>query len=191
MAGARVIILLGVLLALRGPAWVHAQRGCEKKIATEAEITIAGEDEAGERLIVEGIVTDNGGQPVAEATVYVYHTDADGRYALPGNDPSVSRLCGLILTGTDGRYRFDTIYPASYPGGSVPRHIHYVVSGPGVETEQFLLEFSDDPLISESRVERDRRRHAGLDPSYYGIRPITRDAANVLNCKRNLRVTGR
>lgn len=187
----RALILVLILVALRAPAPACAQRGCEKKTATVAEITIAGDDEAGERLVVEGIVMDDEGQPVAGATVYVYHTDVDGYYALPGNDPSVSRLCGLMLTGEDGRYRFRTIYPASYPGGAVPRHIHYVVSGPGIETAQFLLEFTDDPLITESRIQRDRRRHEGLEPTYHGIRPLTRDAANVLICTRNLLVSGR
>ena len=43
-------------------------------------ITIAKKDEPGERMMVEGVVTD-GTNPIQGASVYVYHTDAEGKYA--------------------------------------------------------------------------------------------------------------
>jgi len=169
-----------------------AQRHCEQKEASTWEITIAGENEAGERLVVEGIVTDDEGQPVSGATVYVYQTDARGLYAPPGEDPSVARLCGRMRTGDDGRYRYRTIRPASYPGGRIAQHIHYVVSVPGGDDHTFLLEFADDALITANDIERDRERTPDLEKSYRGIQPLVREGEEgVLKCTRNLRVTTR
>ena len=56
---------------------------------------------------------------------------------------------------------------------------------------QFQLEFTDDPLITESAIERDRCRHEGLEPAYASIRPLDRDPSGVLKCTRNLRVNRR
>jgi protocatechuate 3,4-dioxygenase beta subunit len=162
----------------------HAQRSCEQKVATSWEITIAGPDEPGDRLVVEGIVTGSNGKPVEGAIVYVYHTDASGYYA---PDHTSARLCGLMRTGADGRYRFRTIKPASYPDSHIPAHVHYVVSGAHVSEQQFLLEFEGDSHLSKAAIDRDRAEHEGFDATYHGIRPLEK-RDGVWYCRRDFRV---
>ncbi len=166
-----------------------AQRSCAQKEATSWEITIAESDEPGERLIVEGIVTGSDGKPVEGAIVYVYHTDARGYYSKDNSD-GTARLCGLMRTGADGRYRFRTIKPASYPNSDIPAHVHYVVSGANFSEQSFLLEFEGDPHLSRAAIERDREELEGDDVAYRGIRPLEkRDGA--WYCRRDLRVATR
>jgi protocatechuate 3,4-dioxygenase beta subunit len=162
----------------------EAQRSCAQKEATSWEITIAGPDEPGDRLVVEGIVTGSDGKPVKGAIVYAYHTDAGGHYS---QDHDTARLCGLMRTGADGRYRFRSIRPASYPNSDIPAHVHYVVSGSNFPEQSFLLEFEGDNHLSNSAIERDRAEHEGLDATYRGIRPIEK-RDGVWHCRRDFRV---
>jgi len=176
-------------MLLLGGARADAQRSCAQKEARSWEVTIAGPDERGDRLVVEGIVTGSDGKPVEGAIVYVYHTDASGYYAREraGN---TARLCGLMRTGADGRYRFRTIKPASYPNSDIPAHVHYVVSGASFPEQSFLLEFEGDPHLSSSAIARDRAAHEGFNATYRGIRPIEkRDGA--WRCQRDLSVATR
>ena len=161
-----------------------AQRSCAQKEATSWEVTIAGPDEPGDRLVVEGIVTGSDGKPVEGAIVYVYHTDAGGHYS---PDRNTARLCGLMRTGKDGRYRYRTIKPASYPNSTIPAHVHYVVSGASFPEQSFLLEFEGDPHLSKAAIERDRAEHEGLDAAYRGIQPLEK-RDGVWQCRRDIRV---
>src|SRR5690349_1996229 len=73
-------------------------------------ITIAKKDEPGERMMVEGVVTD-GTNPIQGASVYVYQTDATGKYAedekTPGAGADHPRLRGYMRTDMHGQYAFD------------------------------------------------------------------------------------
>jgi protocatechuate 3,4-dioxygenase beta subunit len=167
-----------------------AQRTCASSRAETWEITIAGAKEKGERLTVEGVVTDAKGKPVAGAVVYAYQTDADGYYTRERNSNDV-RLCGLMKTDAEGRYRFHSIKPGSYPGSTIAAHIHYVVSGERVVEESFLLEFEGDPFMTQQSLERDRSEHQDLAESYRGIRPLERRDGGSLYCRRDFRVNTR
>jgi protocatechuate 3,4-dioxygenase beta subunit len=136
---------------------------------------------------VEGIVTGADGRPVEGAVVYVYHTDARGYY---GPDGDTARLCGLMRTGADGRYRFHTIKPASYPGSDIPAHVHYVVSGANLPEQQYLLEFEGDRFLDDRAVDRDRAEHDGLGATYRGIRPLEKRDGS-WQCRRDLHVVTR
>ena len=77
--------------------------------------------EPGEPLIVEGrVLAGEGGKPVADAPVYLYHTDKQGYYSAGGKDernPGArnSRLRGNLKTDAEGRYQYRTIKPGQYP----------------------------------------------------------------------------
>ncbi len=66
------------------------------------------------------------------------------------------------MTADDGRYRFRTIRPVSYPGRAP--HIHFAVSGPGVEslvTQMYVdgePENERDMLLSRVRDPAARQR---------------------------------
>lgn len=78
------------------------------------EARIAPEDEPGEPLVMEGKVTGL----VEEIIVCADHTDAIG--VDPSGATRHGRLRGWARTDVAGRYRFDTIRPAVYPGLSIP-----------------------------------------------------------------------
>src|SRR5439155_18905537 len=94
----------------------------------------------GERIVVTGRVLDDGGRPIRKALVEVWQANAAGRYRHVVDrhpaplDPNFSGA-GRCLTDDEGRYRFVTIKPGSYPWGNHenawrPQHIHFSVFGP-------------------------------------------------------------
>ena len=109
------------------------------------------------------------GKPRANVVVYAYQTDAAGIYPPPEKSLSRwadrhGRLRGWAVSDANGKYTFDTIRPASYPGQSVPQHIHLHVIERGCATyyiDEVL--FTDDPMLTEEeRGERPERGGSGL-----------------------------
>ncbi|HEY1259951.1 MAG TPA: protocatechuate 3,4-dioxygenase subunit alpha [Stellaceae bacterium] len=87
---------------------------------TWADLAPAGAK--GERIVVEGRVTDGDGMPVADACLELWQANAAGRYAHPDDtqedkplDPNF-RGFGRVSTDAEGRYRFATIRPGPVPG---------------------------------------------------------------------------
>lgn len=91
------------------------------------------------------------------------------------------RLRGWIRTGADGRYRFDTIRPAPYPGRDIPAHSHMVVKEPG-KSEYYIdeCEFDDDPLLDRAR--RQSREQRGGS----GIVRVARSSGGTPHIERNI-----
>ncbi|MDE2361513.1 MAG: hydroxyquinol 1,2-dioxygenase [Hyphomicrobiales bacterium] len=101
----------------------------------------------GEALFVEGVVSSEGGAPLADAVVDVWQSDDQGRYDLQFDDPSVFFLRGRLRTDDKGRFSFWSIMPQSYPiptDGPVgallasagrhayrPAHVHFRIAAPG------------------------------------------------------------
>ncbi len=71
----------------------------------------------GTRLRVGGLALDRTCRPVSNVLVDLWHADAQGRY-----DNAGYRLRGHQFTDAQGRWQFDTILPALYPGRT--RHLH-------------------------------------------------------------------
>jgi protocatechuate 3,4-dioxygenase beta subunit len=122
----------------------------------------------GTLLHVIGRVLDNRGRPVAVAKVEIWQTNAFGRYHHRYDrrdvplDPHFQGY-GHDLTDTEGSYRFRTIQPAAYPASQSwtrPPHIHFAVSGPGLETLVTQMYFAGNPLNA-----RDRLLHSIADPA--------------------------
>lgn len=115
--------------------------GCEglaerdpAKLGPSAEV--AGPTEAGERMIVTGVVRSaDTGEPMPRVIIYAYQTDAMGLYSRGTPESEWSRRHGLlrgwVKTGVDGRYAFHTIKPAPYPDQTMPAHIHLTIGEPG------------------------------------------------------------
>ena len=150
---------------------------------------VAAKDEPGERLVVTGTVFQPDGEtPAANVLLYVYHTDATGVYPREGRDRSDANwrsgtLRGWMLTGKDGRYRFDTIRPASYPDTTTPAHIHITVTAPGYD--EYWIEsykFADDPYLEEGPHD-----DFPLGGFPYLLEP-TKDEHDVLQASRNIRL---
>ena len=78
----------------------------------------------GERITVAGFVFDNRCRPLAGSLVEIWHADENGDYDSVG-----FRLRGHQFTDAQGRWWFNTIIPALYPGRT--RHFHFKVQRPG------------------------------------------------------------
>lgn len=159
-------------------------------------IVIAGSEEPGERLIVTGRTLD-AAKPVSGVSLYVFHTDTQGRYA-PGMDQRTGefnpRLHGELRTDAQGRYQYETTRPGSYDDS--PAHVHYVVSARGYKPLLLSLQFEDDPIVI-------RMRSAGrplLDPAAFRngpcksrpdcvlTQPVARDAQGVSHVVRDIQM---
>ena len=76
----------------------------------------------GERIVVEGRITDGDGAPVADACLELWQANAAGRYAHPDDtraDPPLDpnfRGFGRVSTDAGGNFRFITIRPGPVPG---------------------------------------------------------------------------
>ena len=161
-----IILALGLTAALvAGPRPAAAQADgplpacewcgtAEAPADLDAVVTIAGDDEPGERLVVSGVVyRPDGETPAEDVILYVYHTNADGLYETRGDETGNGRrhghLRGWLRTDADGRYEIRTIRPGSYPGRDAAQHIHVTVQEPDGTPEYWLpsFKFADDPLL--------------------------------------------
>lgn len=133
--------------AVLGPFYVEGPPELEAGSDISA---ISGDTLAGDPVLVQVVVTDVGGLPLAGAVVDVWQANSDGFYdvQLPQLDGPVLR--GRLHTADDGRLDFWTILPAPYPipaDGPVGQmldavgrhpmrapHLHFMISAPGVHT---------------------------------------------------------
>ncbi len=98
----------------------------------------------GERITVAGFVFDDRCRPLAGSLVEIWHADDNGDYDSVG-----FRLRGHQYSDAQGRWWFNTIVPALYPGRT--RHFHFKVQRPGGRVLTTQLYFP-----GESRNDRDR-----------------------------------
>lgn len=175
---AKLLTLLSALIVISFT--VQAPQVAEQNAPSKTAVTKS--DEPGEKLVVKGAVLDaNGRKPLVGASVYVYQTDASGLYTPGVNDNRNPRLRGYMRTDATGRYEFTTIKPAPYPNNRIPAHIHYVVTAAGYPQRVFEIVFAGDPLIDARTKES-----AAQEGSAFSIRPLTRDAAGVLQCTQDV-----
>ena len=129
----------------------------------------------GERIIVTGRVLGGDGKPLRGQLVEIWQANAAGRYLHEVDthdaplDPNFSGA-GRCVTDDDGRYRFTTIKPGSYPWRNHPNawrpnHIHFSLFGRAF-TERLVTQmyfpgdplFAYDPIYQSVRDEKARER---------------------------------
>jgi protocatechuate 3,4-dioxygenase beta subunit len=116
-------------------------------------VSIAGENEPGERMTLQGMMYRKDGKtPAANVILYLYHTDAKGLYSRTDTQTDGLRhghLRGWVKTDAQGRFTIHSIRPAAYPGRTIPEHIHILVKEPGL-TRYWIDEvwFADDTIIT-------------------------------------------
>jgi protocatechuate 3,4-dioxygenase beta subunit len=112
---------------------------------------IAGLDEPGERLWIEGVVVDarDCARPLANYVLDLWQADTDGNYYAAGT--SAYRLRGMFSTSADGRFAFETIIPGSYvtTDGPRPAHLHANIFRPsgGSALLTTQIYFAGDPFL--------------------------------------------
>ncbi|GAA3702625.1 catechol 1,2-dioxygenase [Oceanisphaera sediminis] len=158
----------------------------------------------GETLIITGLVTDEAGQPLADAVVDIWHADLKGAYSYFDQSQSEYNLRRRIKTDAEGRYTAQSIIPSGYgcPSegstqkllnqlgrhGRRPAHIHYFISKPGYRhlTTQINLagdEYTFDDFAFATRdelvVEGKRIEDPVLAKQYGLSQPFTRMEFNI------------
>lgn len=158
----RSFILLGLSQILGSTAVAQTAHSAPED--APSRLTIAAPAEPGTRLAVSGRVLDANSQPVAGASIYVYHTDNNGEYVRGsngGNDRP--RLYGYLRTDAQGRYSFATVRPGSYPNSRIPGHIHFEVTATGHAPRIYEIVFEGDSFISDQFREQARRPFGNVE----------------------------
>ena len=150
---------------------------------------LAADNPDGQRIAIEGRVTDGDGAPVPDAMIEVWQANAAGRYNHPDDDRTDKPLdphfrgFGRVATDADGRFRLVTIKPGPVPGrGNAWQapHINVALFARGLLIHLFTrIYFADepantsDPLLTsiEDAAVRDtlvaRRDPGGGSPPVY------------------------
>jgi len=146
------VIVLGLAMACLSGACLSRGE------ARPATLELAGPDEPGIRLTVDGVVRGKDGKPVAGAEIHAYQTDVRGRYTREKvMDEPHARLSGRLRTDAEGRFELRTIRPGGYPKTAlldgrerkIPAHIHLDITAPGHAERHLQLVFSDDPRLAD------------------------------------------
>jgi len=125
-------------------------------------------DTEGEPVVVQGRVTDAQGRPLPGALLDVWQTAPNGFYESQDEDQPDFNLRAKFRTDEQGRYRFRTLKPVSYPipddgpvgdmlkaGGRHPyrpAHIHFIVSAEGYRPVVTQLFTEGDPYLDSDAV---------------------------------------
>ena len=121
------------------------------ELATEQ---VAGDGVEGERIRIEGVVSDGDGAVVSDAMIEIWQADAQGRFNTSGNAGFTG--FGRAETTAEGVFHFETIRPGSLPGpGGRIQAPHLTVS---VFARGLLVQlatriyFSDEPGNADDPV---------------------------------------
>lgn len=168
--------ILPIVLLLGGsPLVAQRETSCRDRQPSESSIRIPDPAEPGETMVISGrVLSGDDRAPVANARLLAFHTDSEGYYSEGGMDERNARLCGVLVTDAEGRFRIETIRPAHYATGGPPAHVHFELTLPGEPMQRFNLNFEGDPLL--------RGRVAG--ESWDTIRPVV-ERGGVLYVERD------
>ncbi len=122
---------------------------------------LASPQALGERIRIEGIVTDGSGTPVRDVLLEIWQANAAGKYDHPGDrqagkavDPAFrgwGRACSDFETGL---YRFDTIKPGPVIGRNgrlMAPHINFWLVARGINIGLHTRMYFDDEAEANAR----------------------------------------
>lgn len=137
-----------------GPYFAQGLLREDSELVTNVLIS---EKTEGERIRIEGYVTDGEGEPVEDAMVEIWQANMYGRYNHPLDeqdkplDPEFSGH-GRAATDVSGKYRFETIKPGSVPGLNDAKqapHVNAIVFARGMLGHAFTRIYFEDETINQ------------------------------------------
>ncbi|MDQ2083507.1 intradiol ring-cleavage dioxygenase [Xanthobacteraceae bacterium Astr-EGSB] len=151
--------LSGVAAAAQGTPALPLTRACDDDNAATVEREpgpffkpnaplnrdLFADSPRGERITVAGFVVDDRCGPLPGSLVEVWHADENGHY-----DEQGFRLRGHQFADERGRWWFNTVVPALYPGRT--RHFHFKVQRPGGRVLTTQLFFPGEPRNAHDRL---------------------------------------
>ena len=133
-------------------------------IHSQAQNNLVDEQTAGERITLTGAVYDGEGQPILDAMIEIWQSDAEGIFSHPLDplhaqaDPHF-RGFGRAENRDGGRYEFKTIKPGGRNGMPPYINVHIFARGMLIHAMTRIY-FSDepantgDPVLSSVETER-------------------------------------
>lgn len=122
----------------------------------------------GDTILVEGVVSNPQGEPIAGATIDIWQTAPNGLYSSQDPEQDTYSFHALFTTDDAGRYRFTTVKPVSYtvptdgPVGEIlnatgrhpwrPSHLHYIIKADGYRNLVTEVFPDDDPYLDQDTV---------------------------------------
>lgn len=123
----------------------------------------------GPPLFISGVVRASDGAPVENATIDIWHSDADGFYDVQQQEKQPGLAArGRFLSAEDGSFSLWTVRPTSYPipdDGPVgdllrlqgrhpyrPEHVHFMIYAPGFRKLVTHLFAAGDPYLGSDVV---------------------------------------
>ncbi|MET8863505.1 dioxygenase [Nonomuraea sp. NPDC004580] len=164
-----------------------------------AWISAGPERERGTPAVVQGRVLDCDGTPLPGAVVDVWQANDTGLYDTQDDSQDLGNLRGLFTTDAEGRYRFRTIRPSSYPvptdgtAGRLlravgrhpmrPAHFHYRVTAAGYRPLTTHVFLAGDPYlgsdaayaVKDALVREPVRRTDGYEEITFDIKLVPLD----------------
>lgn len=129
---------------------------------------IANEGTIGEPVVISGRVLTVEGEPIAGALLDIWQASAEGFYDVQDQNQPDMNLRAKLRTDAEGRFRFRTVKPSSYPipyDGPVgkmlktlnrhpyrPAHVHFIISAPGYETAVTHIFVEGDQYLDSDAV---------------------------------------
>ncbi len=153
-------VALGAARAEEGAVTPPAIEGPFYKSGSPERTSLLEPGVQGARLVLTGRVLTTDHKPIPRARLDFWQTDGEGRY-----DSAGYRLRGHQFTDEAGRYRLETVVPASYPGRT--RHLHVKVQALNRPTLTTQLYFpgephnTTDPLFNPTLVMRVQKTAEG------------------------------
>ncbi|KAG9016060.1 hypothetical protein FRB90_003687 [Tulasnella sp. 427] len=130
--------------------------------------SITSAKQSGTPMFVCGRVVDTSGQPIPDAKIETWETDAEGFYDTQYADRQEPDCRGRLRSQEDGSYAFRGIVPVAYPipgDGPVgdllkslgrhnyrPAHLHIMIEAPGFETLVTALYPRGDKYLKSDAV---------------------------------------
>jgi len=149
----------GTPRAIEGPLYVPGAP------TSNVEARLDDEADVGERFVLEGVVRDEKGQPIKNASVDVWHANEHGRYSHFDPSQAEFHLRRRVITNERGEYRVRSVIPPGYAippnsptselftalgrHGNRPAHVHFLISAPGQRTLTTQINLPGDPFLHD------------------------------------------